>query len=291
MSEQPTMNPGNLGVWSDPFDFKVERERTIAYAKATNDDNPRHVSGELAPPVFAIVPVFQGMIDPLFKVVPDSLIPFVVHGEQDMVFHRPITAGQTLVSRAKVTGYASKSSGTTVSLKLETRTDGGDLVNEQWMVSFFRGFSAGETVGEHAPGHTLDEALRAGAPLAEVVQHVDEDQTFRYSEASGDPMPIHLDEEFAKQMGLPGIIAHGLCTMAFTSRAVIESVAGGDPARLRRLAVRFSKPVLPGQDVTTRVWSKDDAASETRQVRVYGFESTSSSGDVVIKDGLAEIGD
>ncbi|GAA2609489.1 MaoC/PaaZ C-terminal domain-containing protein [Actinomadura fulvescens] len=282
MSDQPKMNPDNLGVWSDPFDFKVERERTIAYAKATNDDNPRHVSGELAPPVFAIVPVFQGMIDPLFKVVPDSLIPFVVHGEQDMVFHRPIVPGQTLVSRAKVTGYASKSSGTTVSLKLETRAD-GELVNEQWMVSFFRGFSAGETVGEHAPAHTLDEALRGGAPVAEVTQHVDDDQTFRYSEASGDPMPIHLDEAFAKSMGLPGIIAHGMCTMAFTSSAVIESVAGGDPARLRRLAVRFSKPVLPGQDVTTRIWSKD--------ANTYAFESTSSGGDLVIKDGLAELGE
>ncbi|MCP2340248.1 MaoC/PaaZ C-terminal domain-containing protein [Actinomadura rupiterrae] len=276
------MNKDNLGVWSEPFDFAVERERTVAYAAATNDGNPRYTSGELAPPVFAIVPVFQGMIDPLFKVVPDSLIPFVVHGEQDMVFHRPIEPGMKLVSRAKVTGYSSKKSGTTVSLKLETRTDGGELVNEQWMVSFFRGFQAGETVGEQAPAHTFPEELRAGAPLAEVTQHVDDDQTFRYSEASGDPMPIHLDEEFAKSMGLPGIIAHGLCTMAFTSRAVIESAAGGDPARLKRLAVRFSKPVLPGQDVTTRIFGSGDGT--------YAFETTSSSGDVVIKDGLAEIG-
>ncbi|MFD0683574.1 MaoC/PaaZ C-terminal domain-containing protein [Actinomadura fibrosa] len=282
-SNEPRMNTGNLGVWSDPFDFKVERERTIAYAAATNDGNSRYTSGELAPPVFAIVPVFEGMIGPLFTVVPDSLIPFVVHGEQDMVFHRPITPGMALVSRAKVTGFASKRSGTTVSVRLETRTDGGDLVNEQWMVSFFRGFQAGETVGELAPAHAFPEELRDAAPFAEVVQHVDDDQTFRYAEASGDPMPIHLDEEFARSAGLPGIIAHGLCTMAFTSRAVIESAAAGDPARLKRLAVRFSKPVLPGQDVTTRIWRASGGA--------YAFETTSSSGDVVIKDGLAEIGD
>ncbi|MFI6514314.1 MaoC/PaaZ C-terminal domain-containing protein [Spirillospora sp. NPDC050679] len=282
MSDQPQMNKQSLGEWSDPFGFEVEAERTVAYARATNDENPRYLAGELAPPVFAIVPVFEGMIGPLFKVVPDSLIPFVVHGEQDMVFHRPITPGMKLTSRAKVTGYASKSSGTTVSLKLETRADDGDLVNEQWMVSFFRGFQAGETVGELAPAHGFPEELRGDTPFAEVTQHVDEDQTFRYSKASGDPMPIHLDEEFAKSAGLPGIIAHGLCTMAFTSRAVIESAAAGDPARLRRLAVRFSKPVLPGQDVTTRIWEKGAGA--------FVFESTSGSGDVVIKDGLAEIG-
>ncbi|WP_433330453.1 MaoC/PaaZ C-terminal domain-containing protein [Spirillospora sp. CA-294931] len=281
MTEQPQLKAENLGVWSDPFDFKVDKDRAIAYAKATNDDNPRHLSGELAPPVFAIVPVFEGMIPPLFTVVPDSLIPFVVHGEQDMVFHRPIVPGSTLVSRAQVTGFASKSSGTTVSVRLETRTDGGDLVNEQWMVSFFRGFSAGESAGEIAPTHTFPENLRAAEPVAEVVQHVDDDQTFRYSEASGDPMPIHLDEEFAKSAGLPGIIAHGMCTMAFTSGAVIKTVAEADPTRLRRLAVRFSRPVLPGQDVTTRIWNNGP--------NTYAFESTSSSGEVVIKDGVAEL--
>lgn len=281
MSE-PKFNTEVLGRWFDPFEFKVDRERTIAYAKATNDDNPRHLSGELAPPVFAIVPVFEGMIPTILEVVPHELIPFVVHGEQDMHFHRPIVPGTTLVSRAKATGFAAKSSGTTVSVKLETRTAGGELVNEQWMVSFFRGFSAGESEGEMAPAHGFPEELRGGSPLAEVTQHVDDDQTFRYSEASGDPMPIHLDAEVAKAAGLPGIIAHGLCTMAFTSRAVIESVAAGDPARLRRLAVRFSKPVLPGQDVTTRIHEAGAGS--------YAFETTSSAGDVVIKAGLAEIG-
>ena len=45
-------------------------------------------------------------------------------------------------------------------------------------------------------------------------------------------MPIHLDEEFAKSVGLPGIIIHGLCTMAFTSWAAIQNLAAGDPDRL-----------------------------------------------------------
>ena len=201
MSDEPRMNTERLGIWSAPFHFKVEPERTIAYAKATNDDNTRYLSGQLAPPVFAIVPVFEGMMTPVFEVVPHSLIPVVVHGEHDLTFYRPIVPGTSLVSRAKVTGFASKSSGTTVSVRLETRADGSDLLNEQWMVFFFRGFSAGETVGEQVPAHALDEALRARAPVAEVVQHVDDDQTFRYAEVSGDSMPMHLDEEFARSAG------------------------------------------------------------------------------------------
>ncbi|REE97881.1 MaoC/PaaZ C-terminal domain-containing protein [Thermomonospora umbrina] len=270
-------NEDALGVWSEPFAFTVERARTIEYALATNDANPRHVEGGLAPPVFAIVPVFEGMLTPVLDVVPHDVIPFVVHGEQDMVFHRPIVPGMTLVSRAKATGFAAKSSGATLSVKIETRTSDGELVNEQWMVSFFRGVDAGGTVGEMAPAHSLDAQ---GEPIAEVVAHVDDDQTFRYAKASGDPMPIHTDPEFAKAAGLPGIIAHGLCTMAFTSQAVVDAAAGGDPTRLRRLAVRFSKPVLPGQDVTTSVYDLGGGA--------FGFVATTADG-VVIKDGRAEI--
>jgi len=69
-----------------------------------------------------------------------------------------------------------------------------------------------------------------------------------------------------------------------TSQAVIKSVAGGDPSRLKRLAVRFSKPVFPGNDVVTTIY--DAGPRDGRHV--YAFEAT-SNGDVVVKDGLAEI--
>jgi acyl dehydratase len=95
-------------------------------------------------------------------------------------------------------------------------------------------------------------------------------------------MPIHLDDDFAKAMGLPGIIVHGLCTMAFCSRAVLAEFCGDDPTRLRRFAVRFAKIVQPSEKITTALWD----AGEGRVM----FETTSDNGNVVIKDGLAEIG-
>ena len=122
------------------------------------------------------------------------------------------------------------------------------------MTTFVRGAQGAEDVGEEAPGHRFDEALREREPDAEVAQTFDADQTFRYAEASGDPMQIHLDEEFAKAVGLPGIIIHGLCTMAFTSVAAIEHACPDDPTRLRRLAVRFASIALPEQTITTRIW-------------------------------------
>jgi acyl dehydratase len=97
-------------------------------------------------------------------------------------------------------------------------------------------------------------------------------------------MPIHVDNDFAKSVGLPGIIAHGLCTMAMTSQAVVKTVADGDPSRLKRLAVRFSKNVFPGNDVVTTIYG----AGEENGRKVYAFEAH-SNGDLVIANGRAEI--
>ena len=95
-------------------------------------------------------------------------------------------------------------------------------------------------------------------------------------------MQIHLDEEFAKSVGLPGIIIHGLCTMAFTSVAAIEHACPDDPTRLRRLAVRFASIALPEQTITTRIWDAGERDGRTG----YAYETTSDAGAVVIKDGL-----
>ena len=95
-------------------------------------------------------------------------------------------------------------------------------------------------------------------------------------------MPIHLDDDFAKAMGLPGIIVHGLCTMAFCGRAVVQTYCAEDPTQLKRFAVRFSKIVQPSEKVTHSLWTGDRGG--------VVFETTSDNGNIAIKDGLAEIG-
>jgi acyl dehydratase len=72
--------------------------------------------------------------------------------------------------------------------------------------------------------------------------------TYRYAGASGDFNPIHIDEEFAKSVGLPGRILHGLWTMAQVARA--QTDAGGGPESLQRLAVQFRGMGFPEQEIT-----------------------------------------
>jgi acyl dehydratase len=127
--------------------------------------------------------------------------------------------------------------------------------------------------------------VKLEAPLTSVRQEVDPDQTYRYAEASGDHNPIHTDDAAARAAGFPGIFLHGLCTMAFVSRAVVETVCEGDPTRLRRLAVRFSHPVFPSEPITTTIWSGEPYHDSDR----FWIETVNPAGQPVITHGLAEV--
>ena len=81
--------------------------------------------------------------------------------------------------------------------------------------------------------------------------------TVRYAGASGDFNPIHIDADFAKQVGLPSNILHGLYTMAQVARASVNA-AGGDPRGLKRLSVQFRGMGMPEQEIVVTGSSNDD---------------------------------
>lgn len=90
--------------------------------------------------------------------------------------------------------------------------------------------------------------LTAGAQLPELTVTPDRYLTIRYAGASGDFNPIHIDEDFAKQVGLPGRILHGLWTMAQVARA--QTQAAGGPHTLKSLSVQFRGLGVPEAEVT-----------------------------------------
>ena len=276
-----------LDLWSDEEQFEVTRERLAEYAAATNDPIAAHRAGEVGSPVFAIVPAFDALMAPAVDVVPMDIFGRISHGEQDFHFHRPIRPGDKLVSRGRVIGWETKSSGSLVYIHLTCKDEEtGELVNEQYLSGFFRGVDAGDKVGEAIPIIEPYPELKGFSPLAKVTHHVDDDQTFRYARASGDPVPLHLDDEAAKGAGLPGIIAHGLCSMAMAGSGVLAEIGNSDVTKVKRLAVRFSKFVFPGDDLETRIWQ----AGTKNGVTTYAFETVRGT-DVVLSNGVAEIED
>ena len=277
------VNTSKLGTTFDPVTETIDADRAKAYAAATNDDNPAYTSGKYAPPVFGVVPTWAAMGLAIPDVIPSEAMMMIVHGEQDMHFHQPLVPGQSLTTRSTAHNVRVSGSGTRYTIQVDS-VDGDDKpVLTEYVTMFVRGMGDGESAGPDKPDHSFPEDARANK-VGEFTVHVDDDQTFRYRDASGDMMPIHVDDNMAKSVGLPGIIAHGLCTMAMTSQAVIKTVADGDPSRIKRLAVRFSKNVFPGNDVITTIYD----AGERDGRKIYAYEAH-SNGELVIANGLAEV--
>src|SRR4029077_6530580 len=101
---------------------------------------------------------------------------------------------------------------------------------------------------EHREGGLSMAALEVGSAIPEVRVTPDKYLTARYAGASGDFNPIHIDDDFARQVGLPGRILHGLWTMARVARAQTE--AAGGPHALKRLAVTFRGTGVPEHELT-----------------------------------------
>jgi acyl dehydratase len=262
--------------------YEVTADAIRTYAAATNEDNPAFTGDDpVGPPAFPIVPVQAVLAGALFDPELEVNLMRLVHGEEDHLLLAPIRPGDTLTVEGRLESIEIKESGETFTVFTKLTNQDGVTAAELRSLLFVRG-----------SGTRTKAAAEEPPPEPEYVfttsQTVDEDQTYRYAEASGDHNPIHIDPEFARNAaGLPGIILHGMATMAFASKAVLDAVAGGDPARLRRIKVRFSKPVFPGETLTTRGWE----ASKEDGVTTYGFETLNGRGSAVLRNGIAEVVD
>ena len=124
--------------------------------------------------------------------------------------------------------------------------------------------------------------MEPGDSLPDLEVTPDRYLTYRYAGASGDFNPIHIDDEFARSVGLPGRILHGLWSMAQVARAQTE--AAGGPERLRRLEVQFRGMGVPEQEVVV--------TSTVREVGdgVAVVDAEARQGDTrIVRRGEAEI--
>ena len=208
-----------------------------SYAAATDEVAPLALEGRVAPPVFAIVPVWATLQEAAQAVAPEEARPRVVHGDQDILISAPIESGMTLRSRAAAVGVHVKESGTTVVLKTETRDGDDRLLNEQYVTEFYRGITGGTGGGEEAPDHRMPDQLANSEPEATLTYRVAEDQTERYAEASGDHNAFHLDDEAAQGGG---------AARHHRARALPDGVRGTGGARVARHRRSRGRPPAGG---------------------------------------------
>ena len=125
--------------------------------------------------------------------------------------------------------------------------------------------------------------MRAGEPIPVLRVTPDKYLPHRYAGASGDFNPIHIDPEFAKSVGLPSTILHGLYTMALVARASVAA-AGGDPRALRRLSVQFRGMAVPEQEIVVT-----GSVREVDGGRVVIETEAQQAGKRIVRNAEAEL--
>lgn len=282
------MNKDAIGKTYDPIEGKVDAHEAMYYALATNDPNPHYIDalvegGVVAPPMYIIAKELAGLaLGPvLFDKAIGANFAMLMHGEQKNEWFAPLSHGKKVTIQAKVEDIIDKSSGQLLVASIDIKEAGsGEPVARLTSGFFVRGGGTGaKDAKEAAPPEDRSNKV------FEEKMDVKKGQTYIYAEASGDHNPIHKDNNFAKSVGLPGIILQGLCTMAFVQKAVVDGACAGNPNKLKSLSVRFKKPVLPGDSLTTIGW----VVGEKDGIKTIGIESANQNGDLVIVNAVAEV--
>jgi len=203
----------------------------------------------------------------------------VLHGEQSLEMHRPLPPRGRMVATPYIEEIIDKGSGRGALIYVRrdlTDAATGEPVCTIRLTSFARadgGF--GGPKGPTKPVHALP-----GTPpdlSCELPTWVHSALLYRLN---GDFNPLHADPAIARAAGFARPILHGLCTYGVAGHALVRTLCDNDPARLRRLDVRFSAPVYPGETLRTEIWRQGTGRA--------GFRCRIVERDVVaIDNGLA----
>jgi acyl dehydratase len=274
--------PGvRLGLRSGPFRGGLSSDLIRQYAAATNDPAASVRAGAAVPPVAVVTQIWDAQVGGRDATVPAELQQAAlggVHGEHDIVLHRPIVPGEPLDIWVEAHGSKPAGKNSLVTLRYEALDANGQLVVEQWWTTVYLGVTC-ERVGAPPPDHAFPADARQ-RPFGTYRIEPDTEMPRRYAEVSGDWSPHHFDLEAAQQNGFPRPFLHGLCTMTLCAQGVVQLAADGDPDRVRRIAVRFATPTFVGEVVDVHVYDAGELG--------VAFEAE-SAGALVVAHGRAEL--
>jgi acyl dehydratase len=197
----------------------------------------------------------------------------LVHTEQQLTMHRPLPAEGSARLRKTVTGVYDKSSGALIATKnVAVDPASGEPLFETRQSVLIRGL--GGFGGDRGPASEWRAPTRTPDLRLSLATRPDQALLYRLS---GDRNPLHSDPAFAERAGFSRPILHGLCTYGITARGLLRELANSDPAQFRSISGRFTKPVIPGDELTVSLWYETPSS--------YVFITTNSAGEVVIDQG------
>lgn len=177
----------------------------------------------------------------------------VLHGEQEIILHRPLPAAARILARNRVLNVIDKGPGRGALLYVErTITDEvtGEALATVVQTNVLRG--DGGFGGPPRPARAT-HPIPDEPPIVSV-DHATRPEQALYYRFHGDDNPLHADPETAKRAGFERPILHGLCTMGVVVHAVVAHLLGYRAERVRSVSLRFSSPVLPGETLRVDIW-------------------------------------
>jgi acyl dehydratase len=221
-------------------------------------------------PSFAVIPAFGSMGG--IGSIPGLKFNFamLLHGEQEVILHRPLPVEAKLKTSAHVPEIYDKGKAALVILEAQARdaATGQPLFTNRFSL-FIRGEGgfggdSGPKVGNAAPERAPDGVVeRKTLPQQALIYRL-----------SGDKNPLHADPEFAKIGGFDKPIIHGLCSYGIACKAIVDEVLGGDVAQVARYQARFAGVAFPGETYRISYWKDGakrillEAASAERSAKI-----------------------
>lgn len=272
---------------------EITWRQAMNFAAATGDNNPWYLDdtregGIVASPMIASAltwPIAE-RTDALWdrQDFPYEVLQRQVHFTEMLVWHRLMRPGDRLTIRSKVAAIAPCRGGTLLTVRFEGIDEAGQPVFTECSGAFLRGIRCvdgprGTETLPALPARTGDGQVLWMCPIA-----IDPLAAHVYDGCANIHFPIHISQQSARAVGLPRSILQGTATLAFAAREILNREFGGDPARLRMLACRFTGMVVPGTEIVVRLLERQ--AIENGQ-RVF-FEVQDAAGRNAISDGVAE---
>lgn len=265
-------------------DFEVRAEQVAAYAEAVGDPYPQRRAGREASPTFSFVPFTLPLFATVRQFVGEDGVHRLVHTHQEFELHRLLRADDQITISGWATRLHPGPFGAVMEVISHLTTDDGELVTTQHARCLVAGAGCGEPLGEPFPpvaGSSLTDRLR---PTGTYDLEIPPDLTVRYAAASGDNNPIHLDPARAQAIGFPGVIVHGMATLA-RAVAVVEEACGRGATPVR-LCAEFVRPVFPGDHLTVR-WRDENPDAARREI---AFEVHNRRRRPVLRSGILGLG-
>jgi acyl dehydratase len=264
-----------------PFPGHLAPEDIAAYAAATGDQTAAVLDGLAVPAVFPVILAFTAQ-EAARADVPEAVWQHVrggVHGEHDIVLHRPLVPGEPLDTSSWISAVRTTRAGTQIVVRFEQTGADGSVAVEQWWTMVLLGLDGLADLGTLPSDHQFPDDARAH-PLGSATQHIDKRTAHRYATVSGDWSAHHFDIEVARAAGFDFVFTHGLCTMAICAQRLLDVLGVDDPGRVGRVAVRFASPTPLDEDLTVNAYGIDRNS--------FAFEAT-SRGVATITHGRLEL--